>query len=97
MPTLSSSTLQSSFLRLPRAFTPAHGRKKNKKTGTTKPIPNSIRDTAHNQTVEENTVANSEFIFIVKPITNPVLFDNIKVHRTSLETLTSTIHLVFKV
>ncbi len=34
-PALSSSTLQSSFLRLQRAFTPTHGRRKTKHESTT--------------------------------------------------------------
>jgi len=41
MPTLSSSTLQSSFLRLQRAFTPTHGRKIKKHESTTMAIRNA--------------------------------------------------------
>ncbi len=40
MPALSSSTLQSSFLRLQRAFTPTHGQKKKKKNGAQQSIKN---------------------------------------------------------
>ena len=41
MPTLSSSTLQSSFLRLQRAFTPTHGQGKIKHESTTMAIRNA--------------------------------------------------------
>ena len=41
MQTLSSSTLQSSFLRLQRAFTPTHGRRKTKHESTTLAIRNA--------------------------------------------------------
>jgi hypothetical protein len=36
----SSSTLQSSFVRLQRAFTPTHGQKRNKKNGAQQLSPN---------------------------------------------------------
>jgi hypothetical protein len=41
MPTLCSSTLQSSFLRLQRAFTPTHGRRKIKHESTTMAMRNA--------------------------------------------------------
>jgi hypothetical protein len=59
MPTLISSTLQSSCLRLQRAFTPTQERKRNKKRGTTKPIRNALRDTAHSQNVVLKLKKNS--------------------------------------
>jgi len=44
-PTLKSSTLQSSFLRLQRAFMPTHGRRKIKHESTTMAIRNAGEST----------------------------------------------------
>ena len=41
MPALSLSTLQFSFMRLQRAFTPTHGRKRKKHESTTMAIRNA--------------------------------------------------------